>query len=313
MKAAELVLAYLKERGPSWMAGTRAGARRELGIFLDLLGSDEVSEASVRQFAAALFAKERAWSLRYRAGILAQARCLLRFAYQRAHALGDLGAELPRPRCERVPRTLGEEEVCVLLSTAQGPRERAILEVLYGTGLRPSELCRLGLRDLDLSRGELVVRQGKGKKDRVVVFGERVREALLVYLREKRAPLEERVFLGMRGGALSRNMLRNLVHELGERAGITRSVYPYRLRHSYATHLLVGGASVRHIQVLLGHASLCSTEVYTQVEVGDLAGMLLRCHPRERQRKAPRPRGDAGSGKSDNGCMPGSAKLPDAR
>lgn len=183
---------------------------------------------------------------------------------------------------ETLPRTLSESEVFELIEKgAKGARERAIFEVLYGTGLRASELIRLTPDDIDLLTGILYVRQGKGRKDRVVPFGERVKAAVLAYLRErprKGGPL----FLNARDGPLTVGTLETLVWSAGKRAGLARLASPHRLRHSYATHLLQGGADVRHIQVLLGHASLASTQVYLGVEVSDLARMLEKSHPRER-------------------------------
>ncbi len=141
--------------------------------------------------------------------------------------------------------------------------------------------------DVDLAERVVYVRQGKGGKDRMVPFGERVRAAILAYLRERprsAGPL----FLTKRGFALRVGGLEELLWGAAERAGLERPASPHRLRHSYASHLLRNGASVRHIQVLMGHASLASTEVYLEVDTKDLRRMLERSHPRERSGRMPR-------------------------
>jgi integrase/recombinase XerD len=127
----------------------------------------------------------------------------------------------------------------------------------------------------------LFVRQGKGSKDRVVPFGERVRQAIRVYLREERPAWSGPLFLSTQRGALTREGLEALVTRAAQHAGILRPVSPHRLRHSYATHLLRHGAPLVAIQRLLGHASLVSTEIYLALETKDLARMVQKSHPRE--------------------------------
>jgi site-specific recombinase XerD len=124
------------------------------------------------------------------------------------------------------------------------------------------------------------VREGKGRKGRLVPFGRKVKDALRAYLRE-RAAREGALFLTRSGRRMVRSALGDVVRHAGERAGLGRPVSPHRLRHSYATHLLRNGADIRHIQALLGHASLSSTQVYLGLDVTDLARMLERSHPRE--------------------------------
>jgi site-specific recombinase XerD len=169
---------------------------------------------------------------------------------------------------------------------ARNALDRAVLELLYGAGLRAAELAALTVDDVDLGERIVYVRQGKGRKDRVVPFGERVRVALLAYLRS-RPRAGGPIFLSAWGRPISSKTLGWLVQKAGERAGLKGPASPHRLRHSYATHLLRNGADVRHIQALLGHASLASTQIYLGLETADLARMLEKSHPRERGADGP--------------------------
>ncbi len=172
-------------------------------------------------------------------------------------------------------------------NSAKGKRDRALLELLYGTGLRMSECVRLDLADVELSVGTVLVRDGKGRKDRVVPLAGRAKEALSTYLSSARPGLarwseDSALFVARTGTRLSAMSVRVLVREYGRRAGVRASCHV--LRHSYATHLLAGGADIREIQRLLGHQNLTTTALYTRVDRRALAAMLARCHPRERQR-----------------------------
>ena len=172
-------------------------------------------------------------------------------------------------------------------STPLGLRDRAILEVLYSTGVRASELCALTISDLDTASGTLMVRCGKGGKDRVVPLGPVAADVLGDYVAKARPKLllkktTPEVFVSKRGEALHRNNLAAIVARAARRAGLTKPIRPHRLRHACATHMLRGGADIRHIQKLLGHASLSSTQIYTHVEVSDLKAVHRRFHPRER-------------------------------
>jgi integrase/recombinase XerD len=211
--------------------------------------------------------------------------------------------DLPLPGGVRLPgRVLSEAEAARLMSAPGGPkrwvhrcgtlclRDRAILETLYGTGIRRSECVRLDVKDLDLAEGLLLVRNGKGRKDRLVPVPARAASALDEYLRDCRPRLlqdlrEEALFLSLRGRRLEVTGLRGLVGRHARAAGIRCPVSVHGLRHAYATHLLRGGADVRHIQELLGHAQLETTALYTRVVTSDLRELLRRCHPSERWRR----------------------------
>jgi integrase/recombinase XerD len=204
--------------------------------------------------------------------------------------IADPMVHLPSPRPGRLlPRPLEVREVSRLLrslpKTPLGLRDCALVEVLYGTGMRRAEAARLMLEDVDFDAGTVLIRQGKGRKDRMVPLGAKAKEALLDYLDLSRARIKRcdtsRVFLAMTGRPISANQVTQRLVTLGRRLGLVLS--PHRLRHSCATHLLKGRADIRHIQRLLGHESLQTTERYTQVEITDLRAVIKRCHPRERE------------------------------
>jgi integrase/recombinase XerD len=224
---------------------------------------------------------------------LSTVRGLFSFLLSRRLILRDPSRELVLPRAERLPGAVpGEAQVRRLLQAPfpchrRGIRDRAILEVLYGTGLRVSECVRLDVVDLDLAEGALLVRNGKGKKDRVLPVGGRAALALELYLREAR-PLfrkssqDQALFLSTLGGRLTRSAVEARVRALQKAVASPVWISPHVLRHACATHLLRGGADVRQVQELLGHKRLETTALYTRVNVQDLAAVLAKAHPRER-------------------------------
>ena len=218
-------------------------------------------------------------------------RFLVREGFLMANPTAQL--ELPR-RKTPLPEVLSEFEVVRLLEfpdtmTLSGIRDRALLELLYGTALRNSEVCSLTLDQVDLERHQVRLQKGKGNKGRVVPLGEESQAWLERYLDQVRpqwlrSPGLTAVFLDRCGHkALSSNGLAQIVRGLARAAQLGKAVSPHVLRHSCATHMLKRGASLRHIQQLLGHSSLTSTEHYTRVEISDLRRVLTRCHPRERK------------------------------
>jgi integrase/recombinase XerD len=241
----------------------------------------------LKDYLAALEA--RGLAARSRARKLSALRQFFRFL-EREEAVAANPAELldsPRlPR--RLPKVLGEPEVEALLAapnpaTPAGQRDGALLEVLYATGLRVSELVGLTLKQLDLRRG--VVRPlGKGSKERVVPMVAPAVEKLQLYLSQGRPRLLQGrqspyVFLNRRGGKLSRQgfwkILKNYARELG-----VRDLSPHTLRHSFATHLLSRGANLRVLQLLLGHADLATTQIYTHLDAARLKEIHRKAHPR---------------------------------
>ncbi len=218
------------------------------------------------------------------------------FLERRGVLLQNPARLLSVPKLRRLPRaTLSVGETRRLVetppaTTSGGLRDRAILELLYGTGLRLGECARLDVSDIDLAEGRLQVRDGKGRKDRVVPLSGRAREAVVSYLREVRPAfvhdgLERALFLSKAGTRLKGGSLYALIKGHARAAGLKAS--PHVLRHSCATHLLQGGADVRHIQALLGHSQLQTTALYTRVDTQDLRRVLDKCHPRRHETPAP--------------------------
>jgi len=230
------------------------------------------------------------YSVSTQRGVLNGLRFFFRWLVKTGTLLVDPTLHLKHPRAARtVPRTLKVSEITAVLRslplTPIGLRDRAMLELLYGTGMRRSEVARLRLEDMDLEQGTALIREGKGRKDRLVPLGKKAREAVLDYLELSRGKLcrqdTERLLVGRNGDSLSLNYISDRLKRLGERVGV--KLWPHLLRHSCATHLLRGRADIRHIQRLLGHRSLQSTEWYTRVEVSDLREVIRRCHPREKR------------------------------
>jgi integrase/recombinase XerD len=189
-----------------------------------------------------------------------------------------------------LPEVLSVDEVERLLqSPPDGPmrlRDRLALELLYACGGRASEVACLALEDLK-EHASLVQLHGKGGKDRMVPLGERARAALRRYLQDLRPTLDpqhkqRRLLLSARGRPISRNTLWKIVHDAGALAGIGKPVYTHLLRHSFATHLLEGGADLRSVQELLGHANLTTTQRYTHVDAKRLIEVHRKFHPRSR-------------------------------
>ncbi|WP_134011437.1 MULTISPECIES: site-specific tyrosine recombinase XerD [Kribbella] len=209
-------------------------------------------------------------------------------------AVDPAAAVKPPAPPQRLPKALSVDEVTRILSAAAGAeaepavlatRDAALLEFLYGTGARISEGVGLDVDDIDLDAGAVLLR-GKGSKERVVPVGTYAREALSAYLVRGRPELVSRgrgtpaLFLNARGGRLSRQSAWTVLRRAAQRAGISKEISPHTLRHSYATHLLDGGADVRVVQELLGHASVTTTQVYTLVTVDKLREVYATSHPR---------------------------------
>jgi len=198
----------------------------------------------------------------------------------------------PPTPAKRLPKALPLSDVEAILEasgaagTTLSLRDRALLEVLYGTGARISEAVGLDVDDLDLDEGTVLLR-GKGSKERMVPVGSFAQVAVNAYLVRARPELVSTsstsggaLFLNARGGRLSRQSAWAVLAKAAERAGVTRDVSPHTLRHSFATHLLDGGADVRVVQELLGHASVTTTQVYTLVTVDNLREVFATSHPR---------------------------------
>jgi integrase/recombinase XerD len=208
-------------------------------------------------------------------------------------AMDPAGAVRPPTPPRRLPKAIPLDQVEKLLAaaTADGAplalRDRALLEVLYGTGARISEAVGLDRDDLDLEGGTVLLR-GKGGKQRIVPMGSYARQAVEAYLVRSRpqlaatGPSTPALFLNARGGRLSRQSAWTVLRSVADRAHLATHISPHTLRHSFATHLLDGGADVRVVQELLGHASVTTTQIYTLVTVDRLREVYAAAHPRAR-------------------------------
>ncbi|MGI8698990.1 MAG: site-specific tyrosine recombinase XerD [Mycobacteriales bacterium] len=287
------------ERGLA--ANTLAAYRRDLRRYAELLAARgrttlaDVGEADVGEFLAGLREGD-ANHPPLAAGSAARAviavRGLHRFALREGLSASDPAREvrLPKPP-QRLPKAIPVAEVDALIEAAgadQTPtalRNRALLELLYGTGARISEAVGLAVDDLVPSE-DVVRLAGKGGRDRVVPVGSYARAALDAYLVRGRPVLaaagrgSPALFLNARGGPLSRQSAWTVLRATAARAGLGAAISPHTLRHSFATHLLDGGADVRVVQELLGHASLTTTQVYTLVTVDRLREVYASAHPR---------------------------------
>ncbi len=289
------------ERGLA--ANTLTSYRRDLRRYLEHLSAsgvetlDEVSEATVADFLMRLregSAEHPPLSSTSAARTVVAVRGFHKFAVRDGLALADpAGGVKPPTPAKRLPKALPLAEIEAILEAAGSPgttlalRDRALLEVLYGTGARISEAVGLDLDDLDLEQGTVLLR-GKGSKERLVPVGSFARQAVSAYLVRARPELVAAgkglpaLFLNARGGRLSRQSAWSVLAKAADRAGVDADVSPHTMRHSFATHLLDGGADVRVVQELLGHASVTTTQVYTLVTVDNLREVFATSHPRAR-------------------------------
>jgi integrase/recombinase XerD len=266
---------------------------RDLREYLDWLQAERIeafsgiSESLVLKHIGAL--QLRGLSRTSQARHLAAVRGLHKFANAEGIAAADPSESVGAMRGSRkLPDFLGLDEIDRLLAqpdtkTAPGQRDRAMLEVLYASGLRVSELVSLPVGALDAHVFVLRVR-GKGGKERIVPVGEKARDALSAYLsgpRQKMLGARRSIdlFVTPRGGRMTRQGFWKLLCRYARAAGITRRVYPHSLRHSFATHLLDGGADLRAVQAMLGHADISTTQIYTHVDRERLKAVISR-HPR---------------------------------
>jgi integrase/recombinase XerD len=292
------------ERGVA--ANTLSSYRRDLrrytkhlsdrGIHdLAKVGEDDVSEFLVALRRGDPDSGTSALSAVSAARALIAVRGLHRFAAAEGLAELDVArAVRPPTPGRRLPKSLTIDQVLALLEGAGGDgasdgpltlRNRALLELLYSTGARISEAVGLDVDDID-TRARSVLLRGKGGKQRLVPIGRPAVQALDAYLVRGRPDLARRgratpaIFLNVRGGRLSRQSAWQVLQDAAERAGILSGVSPHMLRHSFATHLLEGGADVRVVQELLGHASVTTTQIYTHVTVETLREVYATSHPR---------------------------------
>lgn len=277
---------------------TRSAYRRDLQEFktflesifkdVDLESLKSVDRIVLRRYLAGLHKKNRKSTI---ARKLAAMRTFFRFLVREGLLAANPGDLVSTPRQEKyLPTTMTVDETFALIDSINKSdrlslRDRAIMELLYSCGLRISELTGLDVGKVDFEQ-ELVRVVGKGEKERIVPVGRHALDALRSYLEERGLPGDqEPMFLNRLGGRLTpRSIQRHLKKHL-LLAGVLKNATPHALRHSFATHLLDGGADLRAIQELLGHASLSTTQKYTQVSVDHLTNVYDKAHPRSRKKK----------------------------
>jgi integrase/recombinase XerD len=314
MKLDRAVDAYLRhisiERGLS--ENTVAAYRRDLAGYVAWLAgrgvedSGDVSAEIVAEFAAERASAQPPVAASSLARLQSSVRGLHRFLAREGIESADPSARLRPPKQpRRLPKALTIDQVEALLDAAGpapatgtvpapgaapgdlvGMRDRALLELLYATGARVSEVVQLDVDDL--AHGDVIRVRGKGSKERIVPVGSYARAAVDAYLTRARPELSRRgratpkLFLGARGAPLSRQSAWLIIRDAADRAQLVSHVSPHTLRHSFATHLLQGGADVRVVQELLGHASVATTQIYTHVSVDALRDVYVTSHPRAR-------------------------------
>ncbi|MBP3679553.1 MAG: site-specific tyrosine recombinase XerD [Bacteroidaceae bacterium] len=230
---------------------------------------------------------------RSQARILSGIRSFYRYLVLDDHIEGDPSELLESPQTGfHLPEVLTIEEIdnlinAIDLSTREGQRNRAILETLYSCGLRVSELCNLKLSELYLDQGFIKV-EGKGNKQRLVPISPRAIHELQLYFLDRnmayiKPGYEDFIFISKRGKNISRIMVFHFIKELAERIQLQKNISPHTFRHSFATHLLEGGANLRAIQSMLGHESIGTTEIYTHIDRNRLRSEIIEHHPRNKK------------------------------
>jgi integrase/recombinase XerD len=311
-----LVGDYLEQRRAlNWSPRTIDSYRSHLKVFAAYLATeavgDEISSvtpAVLRRYQAFLYHwadhHGRGRSFATQGARLSAVRSFFRELARNEVLAHDPSSTLLLPKRKRMlPRViLTKREMSRLLAapartTLLGCRDLAVIETLYATGMRNAELRGLQVSDLDLAVGVAQIRNGKNGKDRVVPLGHAAVTAIKEYLEFSRPRLlqirgagsvtEDRLFLSKTGRPLQALVVIEPLRRHARRAGLRKSVTPHTLRHTCATHMLQGRADLRHIQALLGHGSIATTQIYTQVAVSDLKAVHRRCHPRERTARLP--------------------------
>ncbi|WP_173924578.1 site-specific tyrosine recombinase XerD [Agromyces sp. Marseille-P2726] len=264
-----------------WLAsrgfdGPRSVGEQDLADFVRFLGTDRSPTLATSSIAR----------------VLSAVRGLHRFLADEGVLESDVSRDLRTPKLPmRLPKAIPVDEVEELIAAAGGDeprqlRDAALLELLYATGARVSEATALNVDDL--VDDDVVRLFGKGGKQRIVPLGSYARRAVDAYfvrarpVFSARGPASPALFLGVRGRRMSRQAAWEVIHDAAERVGLAASVSPHTLRHSFATHLLEGGADVRVVQELLGHSSVATTQIYTLVTADTLREMYTAAHPRAR-------------------------------
>ncbi len=266
---------------------------RDIRKFDDFLGGrkelDKVELVDLQEFLTTLY--DEKIQARSQARIISGIKAFYHFLVFENSIDEDPTELLDSPKIGRkLPSVLSIPEIesildCIDLSKPEGHRNKAIIEVLYGCGLRVSELTELRLSWLHFTDGFVRI-IGKGNKERLVPIGQTAQKAVMLYVEGEREKLkikkgcEDIVFLNRRGSKLTRAMIFHIIKELAHKAGITKTISPHTFRHSFATHLIDGGADLRAVQEMLGHESIITTEIYTHLDRNYIKENIAKYHPR---------------------------------
>ncbi len=266
---------------------------RDIRKFDDFLGGrkelDKVELVDLQEFLTTLY--DEKIQARSQARIISGIKAFYHFLVFENSIEEDPTELLDSPKIGRkLPSVLSIPEIesildCIDLSKPEGHRNKAIIEVLYGCGLRVSELTELRLSWLHFTDGFVRI-IGKGNKERLVPIGQTAQKAVMLYVEGEREKLkikkgcEDIVFLNRRGSKLTRAMIFHIIKELAHKAGITKTISPHTFRHSFATHLIDGGADLRAVQEMLGHESIITTEIYTHLDRNYIKENIAKYHPR---------------------------------
>ena len=250
---------------------------------------DNIKQEHIEAFFAQLY--ELGISAASQARILSGLKSFYRYLIQENICQENPTELISSPSIGRhLPEVLSFEEImrmigCIDLSMPFGHRNKAIIEVMYGCGLRVSEVISLNISDI-FEKDEFVKVFGKGDKERLVPIGKKTLKELMLYVKGERVHQEikpkfsDKVFISRRGTSLTRQSVFILVKSLAEKAGIRKEISPHTFRHSFATHLIEGGADLRAVQQMLGHSNICTTEIYTHISDEYLRQVMIQYHPR---------------------------------
>ena len=224
---------------------------------------------------------------------LSAIRVFYRFMQRVGMAVTNPAEDIPTPKqAQRLPKSMDIEQLERLLDIPidepLAQRDRAIMELIYSSGLRLAEIASLNLKDLDLRNGLVDVKQGKGSKQRLVPVGRKASEAIQSWLKARALFLkqeESALFVSQRGSRLSHRSIQQRLAHWAKKQGLDQHVYPHRLRHAFASHLLESSGDIRAVQELLGHANISTTQVYTHLDFQHLAEVYDQAHPRARRKR----------------------------
>lgn len=295
VNATNLFIEYLQiEKNAS--PNTTKSYQNDLDVFLKFLKREDIKQINlvnqnvVRLFLTELYQKQL--SRRSVSRMISCLRSFFRFLEREDFVYVNPFAQIVLPKStNQIPNFLYKEELKKLFEVSDlnqplGQRDQAMIETLYATGMRVSELQGLLIEDIDFSIGSILVR-GKGRKERYVIFGQFAEEALLTYINNGRKKLLQKsqnkstaVFLNARGAPITTRGIRLILNKMVDKAALTVHVNPHKLRHTFATHMLNEGADLRTVQELLGHENLSSTQIYTHVTKDRLRSVYMNSHPR---------------------------------